>query len=89
MSPSRILLFGSRAKGTYFKGSDFDIAVDGRRPDAGLEMKISEAMEAMSGFYKVDVVYLEDVDKEFKEIILETGKVLYDKKGNGLRSSEI
>ena len=80
LKPSRIILFGSRAKGKSRKSSDFDLAVDRKRPSFNLERKIEERIEAMSGLYGVDVVYLNSVDKDFREIVLETGKVVYEKR---------
>ena len=81
LQPSKIILFGSSAKKNNGKHSDFDFAVDGKRPAITLQRKISEEIEKISGLYKVDLVYLDSVDPEFKKIILETGRVLYESKG--------
>jgi predicted nucleotidyltransferase len=77
LSPARIILFGSRAKGTQTPGSDFDLAVDAPRPERGIELKIREEIETVSGLYKVDVVYLGNIEEAFKNLILKTGKVIY------------
>lgn len=79
LNPSRILLFGSRIKGNNGKHADFDIAVDSGTPTVSLQRSINEEVESIAGLYKVDVVYLKSVDKKFKDIILKTGKVIYEK----------
>ena len=80
LHPSKIFLFGSRAKHQSQKGSDFDLAVDSPKPELRIQRQIREAIEEFSGLYKVDVVYLDHVDQEFREIILKTGKVIYEKR---------
>lgn len=77
--PKRIFLFGSRAKKTNGTHADFDFAVEGTRPDFNEERQIKEQIEQTSGLYKVDVVYLDDVDAGFRDIVLKTGKVIYEK----------
>ncbi len=79
ISPSRILLFGSRARAVHLHGADFDIAVDHPRPQFRQERKILERINECAGLHKVDVVYLPDVDEDFRALILETGRVIYEK----------
>jgi len=45
-----------------------------------LERKIKEEIEEIAGLYKVDLVFLNAVDKSFKDIILKTGRVVYGRK---------
>lgn len=79
-TPDQIIIFGSRAKGTDQTGSDFDFAVKTRyKPGKNEFLTMKNRIEEISGLYKVDVVFLSDVDEEFKQIILETGKVIYEK----------
>lgn len=80
LNPEKIFLFGSRVKGKSYNNSDFDFAVDGEKPEQNTQRKITEDIEAFAGLYKVDVVYLKSVDEEFKAIILETGKMIYEKR---------
>jgi predicted nucleotidyltransferase len=80
LKPRRIILFGSRAKGHASRHADFDFAVDRKRPKFSIERKIKEEIEAVGGLYKVDVVYLDSIEKEFKRLILGAGKVLYEKR---------
>lgn len=79
-NPSKIILFGSRAKNINDPHADFDIAVSTERPSISKERKIKEEIEKVSGLYKVDIVYISSVDKEFKDIIIKTGKVLYERR---------
>lgn len=79
LRPVRVILFGSRAKGTSRKGSDFDLAVELALPDITIERRISDEIEGIAGLYKVDVAYLNAVDEEFKNIVLKTGRVIYER----------
>jgi len=77
-NPKKIILFGSRSRGDYRKNSDIDIAVD-------LELsfrekrKLREKIDIISGLYSVDLIFLNEVEDNFKEKILKEGKILYDK----------
>ena len=78
--PDRLILFGSRAKGNEHKGSDIDIAVKGGKSlDHREERKLKEKIEEVSGIYFVDIVFLEKISKDFRDMIMETGKVVYEK----------
>jgi predicted nucleotidyltransferase len=79
LNPERIYLFGSRAEDNFSKGSDFDIAVDSEKPSDEVKHKINEELEENSGLYSIDVLYLPDIEDKFKEVILSTGKVIYEK----------
>jgi len=79
LSPRRILLFGSRARERHPRGADFDIAVDHPQPQFRQARKILESVNECAGLHKIDVVYLPDVDEDFRALILETGRVIYEK----------
>lgn len=79
LSPKKIILFGSRAKGSAYQGSDFDFAVDKSPSSAQLETLVRDKLERAAGLHKVDLIFMDAVDPKFKEIILKTGKVLYGK----------
>ena len=79
LAPGKIILFGSRAKQNFNSNSDFDLAVDGERVDIRLQRKINEDIDKASGLYSVDVVFLNSVNKAFREIVLKTGKVVYER----------
>ncbi|UCD15197.1 MAG: nucleotidyltransferase domain-containing protein, partial [Candidatus Omnitrophota bacterium] len=80
LKPSRVILFGSRAKGKGNKSCDFDIAVDCKKPEISIQRKINDAIEKISGLYKIDIVYLQSVEDKFKDIILKTGKEIYERR---------
>jgi len=77
LNPGLIILFGSRASEKHNTGSDFDIALDGEKIDVREMRKLKEKLEEISGLYKVDLIFLESVDSEFKNIIIRRGKILY------------
>ena len=78
LHPERIILFGSRAKREHFKGNpDFDLAIDGERPERETMREIEGQIKAVSGLYCIDIVFLSRVDEAFKSIIENTGKVVY------------
>jgi len=77
LNPSLIILFGSRASEKHNTGSDFDIALDGDKIDVREMRKLKEKLEEISGLYRVDLIFLESVDSEFKNIIIKRGKILY------------
>jgi len=79
IGPDRILLFGSRAEGRHGPGSDFDIALDGKKISVRKMRELREKLEEVSGLYKVDIIFLGSIDKEFKDMILRRGKILYER----------
>ncbi len=79
LNPGKIILFGSRAKGKPKKNADFDLAVDTKKPEIRTRRVISENIENETGLYSFDIVYLNSVDKKFKDLVLKTGKILYER----------
>ena len=79
LKPKRIWLFGSRAKNKAAPTSDFDFAVETNQKDKRIRRKVKGFAEVISGLYKIDIVYFDDIEKEFSELIQKTGKVLYEK----------
>ncbi len=79
LDPKRIVLFGSRAEGRHTPGSDFDLAVDTPRP-AERAYQIHETVNDSVGLYTIDIVYLPNVEPDFRNLILKTGKVVYERK---------
>ena len=80
IKPKRVILFGSRAAEKYSPGSDFDIAVDSKKVGVRKMRELKEKVEEVSGLHKVDIIFLESVDREFKNIILKRGKILYERR---------
>jgi len=77
-NPRKIILFGSRARGDYKEQSDIDIAIDIHVPFRE-KRKIREKVDDVSGLYSVDLIFLDDVDDDFKNRILKEGLILYEK----------
>jgi len=82
LHPGKILLFGSRLKDASERNtnSDFDIAIDGKMPAAEKLAEVKDKIESVAGLYRVDLVFLESVDRDFKDIVLEEGRVIYEQK---------
>jgi predicted nucleotidyltransferase len=80
INPSKIILFGSRAKAENAEHADFDFAVDCKKPKISLQRKINEEIAKISGLYKVDIVYMSSIEKKFKDIVVHTGKVIYERR---------
>jgi predicted nucleotidyltransferase len=61
---SEVVLFGSRAKGTYRAGSDIDLALIGNSNQltSDLVFRLSEQLEALMLPYTFDLVRLHTVD---------------------------
>ena len=77
-NPEKIILFGSRARGDYRKNSDIDIAVY-INLSFREKRKLKEKIDLISGIYSVDLIFLDEVDENFKNKVLKEGKVLYAK----------
>lgn len=76
-----VVLFGSRAMGTFRKGSDIDLSV----MNIGIEKvdfnALQEAFEESSLAYRVEVHYFPSIsDLVFKTSILRWGKNIYTSK---------
>ena len=80
LNPEKILLFGSRAKSNKTSNSDFDIAVTGNKINFRDLRELEEKIDEIAGLYSVDLIFLDLVEENFKNIILKTGKILYGRK---------
>lgn len=70
---TRILLFGSLAKGTFGEASDIDLAVAGLPPDM-LFLAIAQAGKLSE--FPIDLKPLEALSEHFLRRVLETGEEL-------------
>lgn len=68
----KVFLFGSRANGTFRRGSDFDIGIKGLSKDEFLRVRdeFSLFWEDSIVPYKLDLVNFDIVKDEFKEVAL-------------------
>jgi len=78
-NPAKIILFGSRAKGKAVVSSDFDLAVQCKKTSDLQKTKMKDQIDKICGLYKVDVIYWDEVDDDFRKIITQTGKVIYER----------
>lgn len=79
LNPLKIFIFGSRAKGKSKINSDFDIAIDMKRPDIRTQRIVKEKIDDAAGLYSIDLIYLNSVEKNFRDLVLKTGLVVYEK----------
>jgi predicted nucleotidyltransferase len=79
LNPKKIILFGSRAKDNYAESADYDLAVDSKKISFRDKRKLLEKIEDVIGLHSVDLIYLKEVDSRFKKIILDTGKIIYER----------
>jgi predicted nucleotidyltransferase len=78
--PEKIILFGSRAKELNRLFSDIDIAIEGGKTLTFRELrKLKEELDRIAGIYTVDLIFLKDVEEEFKKLVYSSGRILYEK----------
>ena len=70
-SEAKFYIFGSRAKDKYKKYSDIDIAIDYPDLTADIKQKIELEFENSTFPYEVDIVDLNSINENFKNIIKE------------------
>jgi predicted nucleotidyltransferase len=74
----KVILYGSRAKGNYRKGSDIDLTVTGEIKYADLA-KIEDAIDDLFLPYSFDISIFSDIDnQELIEHINRVGIVFYE-----------
>ncbi|MCK4799326.1 MAG: nucleotidyltransferase domain-containing protein [Spirochaetes bacterium] len=70
----KIILFGSRARGTNLSNSDYDICIKCIKKDRTIKIAlINEDLENSNIPYKIDIIDFYNVSKELKENILGEG----------------
>ena len=73
---AKIILFGSRARGTHAQGADIDIAIDAGSPIKLREIARARAtVENLPVSLEIDIVDLHNIPEELKQIILSEGIV--------------
>lgn len=77
LSEYPLIVFGSRAAGTARSTSDIDIGINGVRPIPNhLLAKFREAVRETPLLYKVDIVDLNTVSANFRQIALKNYQVI-------------
>lgn len=77
--PKKIILFGSRGKGTDLPNSDYDLAIESKKINFRTKRKVVERIDKFLGLNKIDLVFLNESDKRFRKIILDTGRIIYER----------
>ena len=73
---SKVILFGSRARGDFKRISDIDLAVEG----GDFERCALDVNEETSTLLEYDIVDLrQDIQEELRDSIKKEGKILYEK----------
>lgn len=82
---SQLVLFGSRAKGTYKKGSDVDLAIKGATVTYDTAVKLADVLNEEKPLpYFFDVIHYESItEPHLIEHIDRVGVVLYSKDAEG------
>lgn len=77
----KVLIFGSRAKGTYSEGSDIDLAAIGDDISFNQLMDINIQIEDLGLLYKIDVIdYNKHINTPIGNHIIRVGLPFYCKK---------
>ncbi len=72
----QVIIYGSRAKGTYRTGSDIDLTLKGEAVSLQMLLKIENELDDLLLPYKFDVSIYEDInDPDLLEHIDRVGKV--------------
>jgi predicted nucleotidyltransferase len=79
LRPKRIFLFGSRVRGKGRRYSDFDVALEGVEMELRTERELKDALDARLGIFMVDLINFDKVSPEFRALILQDGKVIYER----------
>lgn len=75
----KMSVFGSRYKGTYKEYSDLDLAIEGKEKISFQNMsKLRDAFEESELNFSVDIVDLNGISKEFKEIVMNGYEEIYN-----------
>jgi predicted nucleotidyltransferase len=75
----KAVIFGSRAKGNFFEGSDIDIAVFGEKLNFELMLDISIEMDKIDLLQPIDLVHFEKIkEPDLKKHIERVGIEIYD-----------
>lgn len=76
----KVIVYGSRAKGNYKKGSDIDLTLFGENVDQHLCDDIAEALDNLLLPYMIDLSVYDFLNHpELEEHIRRVGKVFYRK----------
>jgi len=79
----RVILYGSRAKGTFRAGSDIDLTIVGDEVTHGQLLRLANQLDDLLLPYKIDLSLLRQIENpELLEHIQRVGVVFFEKKAN-------
>jgi predicted nucleotidyltransferase len=79
---SSVILFGSRAKGTYYPGSDIDLALKGDNLNLNDILEASIQLEELLLAFKFDLLIYDRIKEEaLRKHIDTSGKILFEREG--------
>jgi len=79
----KVLIYGSRAMGTFQPASDIDLVLIGENIDSNLQTQIEFDLDDLMLPYKLDIsIYKRITNPELIDHINRVGKELYNKKHN-------
>lgn len=76
VNPTKIIIYGSRARGDYTVTSDIDIAVE---RDNGKEFFRCVIDEEVRTLLRLDIVDLNEVNEKVRDEIVQEGLLIYEK----------
>jgi len=76
----KVLLFGSRAKGTYKNGSDIDLCLEGPNLDLSVLAPLEEKLDDLLLPWKIDLVAFDLIsNQDMRDHVLRVGISLYER----------
>ena len=80
LADSKIILFGSRAKGTNRERSDYDVAIIWKEKiPSGIYSYIQEELDNLYTLKTIDLIDFYSLETDFQEIVEKEGCILYDR----------
>ncbi len=75
---SKVILFGSRARGNAKQRSDFDVGIIRQKPlPLNTFFDLQEDLQNLPTLYKIDLVDLNRTSKDFQKIALQDTKLIF------------
>lgn len=76
----QVILYGSRAMGTFRNGSDIDLTLKGEDIDLSKQLRIENQLDDLLLPYKMDISTINKIEnQDLLEHIKKVGKVFYQK----------
>ena len=77
LEPTKIILFGSRARGDHRENSDYDIGFEGLNKLNRWKQFLVDAHEEPWSLQSMDLVLIDELDERFRNHICAEGRILY------------